>query len=177
MPLTEKGQEIKANMQKEYGKEKGERVFYASKNKGTITGVDNEVVPNENITTPVSNTMPPAMPDVSDAFRQRDARLPKGLRLDAIKRGGTPGLRDAVGASSTVGGHTTGYEIETGDDGMGGGVIDQTLDPTATATATTMPSPSVTPPTQTQPTTPVVGTDRAPVGLSLRALAQGGGRR
>jgi hypothetical protein len=42
MPLTEKGREIKANMTKEYGKEKGNEVFYASANKGTITGVHND---------------------------------------------------------------------------------------------------------------------------------------
>lgn len=39
MPLTEKGRKIKAAMVKEYGKERGERVFYASENKGTIKGV------------------------------------------------------------------------------------------------------------------------------------------
>lgn len=38
MPLTKKGQKIKRNMQKEYGKKRGEQVFYASQNKGTITG-------------------------------------------------------------------------------------------------------------------------------------------
>ena len=42
MPLTEKGDEIKANMQKQYGPGKGESVFYASRNAGTITGVDGE---------------------------------------------------------------------------------------------------------------------------------------
>lgn len=40
MPLTAKGETIKANMEEQYGKEKGEHVFYAAKNKGTITGVD-----------------------------------------------------------------------------------------------------------------------------------------
>ena len=40
MPLTEKGKKIKAAMVAKYGPEKGEEVFYASKNKGTITGVD-----------------------------------------------------------------------------------------------------------------------------------------
>jgi hypothetical protein len=40
MPLTEKGHEIEANMKKEYGEKKGESVFYASKNAGTISGVD-----------------------------------------------------------------------------------------------------------------------------------------
>ena len=39
MPLTKKGKKIKAEMVKEYGKEKGEKVFYASENKGTIKGV------------------------------------------------------------------------------------------------------------------------------------------
>ena len=39
MPLTKKGKTIKAAMKKEYGPEKGERVFYASENKGTIKGV------------------------------------------------------------------------------------------------------------------------------------------
>jgi hypothetical protein len=40
MPLTSKGTEIMSNMAKEYGAKKGKQVFYASKNKGTIKGVD-----------------------------------------------------------------------------------------------------------------------------------------
>jgi hypothetical protein len=40
VPLTSKGQEIMANMKKQYGEKKGEQVFYASKNAGKITGVD-----------------------------------------------------------------------------------------------------------------------------------------
>lgn len=39
MPLTSKGKKIKSAMLKEYGKEQGERVFYASENKGSIKGV------------------------------------------------------------------------------------------------------------------------------------------
>jgi hypothetical protein len=39
MPLTKKGEKIKKAMQKEYGKKKGEDVFYASANKGRIKGV------------------------------------------------------------------------------------------------------------------------------------------
>ena len=39
MPLNAKGREIKKNMVKEYGPKKGEEVFYASENKGTIHGV------------------------------------------------------------------------------------------------------------------------------------------
>lgn len=40
MPLTEKGKKIKAAMEDFYGKERGERVFYASINKGTIKGAE-----------------------------------------------------------------------------------------------------------------------------------------
>ena len=40
MPLTDKGEEIMSGMRKTYGPERGERVFYASKNAGTISGVD-----------------------------------------------------------------------------------------------------------------------------------------
>lgn len=39
MPLTAKGKKIKKAMVEEYGKERGEQVFYASENKGTIKGV------------------------------------------------------------------------------------------------------------------------------------------
>jgi hypothetical protein len=38
MPLTKKGRKILRAMKREYGPEKGERVFYASINKGTIKG-------------------------------------------------------------------------------------------------------------------------------------------
>jgi hypothetical protein len=40
MPLTDKGKKIMRSMKKKYGKKKAETVFYASKNKGTIKGVD-----------------------------------------------------------------------------------------------------------------------------------------
>jgi hypothetical protein len=39
MPLTEKGNKIMAAMHRQYGK-RAEQVFYASRNKGTISGVD-----------------------------------------------------------------------------------------------------------------------------------------
>lgn len=38
MPLSKKGAKIKAAMVKTYGKKKGTSVFYASQNKGTISG-------------------------------------------------------------------------------------------------------------------------------------------
>ncbi len=42
MPLTHKGSKIMSAMKKQYGADKGKRVFYASRNKGIITGVDPE---------------------------------------------------------------------------------------------------------------------------------------
>jgi hypothetical protein len=45
MPLSSKGETIKAALEKEYGKEKGERVLYAGKNKGTFTGIDDNTIP------------------------------------------------------------------------------------------------------------------------------------
>lgn len=40
MPMTKKGRKIMKSMEKTYGKKKAEQVFYASKNKGKIKGVD-----------------------------------------------------------------------------------------------------------------------------------------
>ena len=42
MPLTKKGSKIMSAMKKEYGTKKGEKIFYATKNKGKIKGVDNK---------------------------------------------------------------------------------------------------------------------------------------
>ena len=38
MPLTEKGKKIMTHMKEQYGSKKGKEVFYASQNKGTVTG-------------------------------------------------------------------------------------------------------------------------------------------
>ena len=40
MPLSSKGEKIKKAMTEQYGKDKGEQVFYASANKGVITGIE-----------------------------------------------------------------------------------------------------------------------------------------
>ena len=40
MPLSKKGEKIKKAMTQQYGAKKGEQVFYASANKGVITGVE-----------------------------------------------------------------------------------------------------------------------------------------
>lgn len=39
-PLTKKGNKILRAMEKEYGNKSGKSVFYASRNKGTISGVE-----------------------------------------------------------------------------------------------------------------------------------------
>lgn len=39
MPLSDKGKKVKQEMIKQYGKEKGERVFYAMENSGKLKGV------------------------------------------------------------------------------------------------------------------------------------------
>jgi hypothetical protein len=46
-PLTKKGNKILAAMRERYGKKKGKSVFYASKNKGTIAGVDGKTKDGE----------------------------------------------------------------------------------------------------------------------------------
>lgn len=40
MPLTPKGEKIESAMEKEYGEKKGKSVFFASRNKGIIRGVE-----------------------------------------------------------------------------------------------------------------------------------------
>ena len=44
MPLTNKGSEILSSMRKTYGSEKkAKEVLYASRNTGTITGIDDQI--------------------------------------------------------------------------------------------------------------------------------------
>lgn len=40
MPLTKKGRKIEGAMKKEYGAKKGKQIFYASKNRRIIKGVE-----------------------------------------------------------------------------------------------------------------------------------------
>ena len=51
MPLNEKGKKIMKSMKKQYGKKRGETVFYASKNKGTIKGVEKKKKRSKNAKT------------------------------------------------------------------------------------------------------------------------------
>jgi len=48
MPLTEKGRKIIKSMKKQYGKKRGKTVFYASKNKGVIKGVEKKKTRRKN---------------------------------------------------------------------------------------------------------------------------------
>lgn len=40
MPLTKTGKKVLRSMRKEYGKKKGQQVFYASINKGKLKGME-----------------------------------------------------------------------------------------------------------------------------------------
>ena len=50
MPLTAKGERILEAMQKEYGHKKGEQVFYASINAGTIEGAEKDMATKKKTT-------------------------------------------------------------------------------------------------------------------------------
>ena len=51
MPLNAKGKKIMKSMRKQYGKKRGETIFYASKNKGTIKGVEKRKTRSKNAKT------------------------------------------------------------------------------------------------------------------------------
>jgi hypothetical protein len=42
MPLTSKGKKVMKAMKDQYGTKKGEQVFYATKNKGKLMGVEHK---------------------------------------------------------------------------------------------------------------------------------------
>ena len=48
MPLNKKGKKIKKSMVKQYGKKKGEAVFYAMENSGKLKGVKKRKIPEIN---------------------------------------------------------------------------------------------------------------------------------
>ena len=48
MPLNAKGRKIMGSRKEQYGKKKGETVFYASKNKGVIKGVEKKKTRRKN---------------------------------------------------------------------------------------------------------------------------------
>ena len=51
MPLNEKGRKIMKSMKEQYGKKRGETVFYASLNKGVIKGVEKKKKRSKNAKT------------------------------------------------------------------------------------------------------------------------------
>jgi hypothetical protein len=51
MPLNKKGRKIMGSMKEQYGKNRGEQVFYASKNKGVIKGVEKRKTRRKNAKT------------------------------------------------------------------------------------------------------------------------------
>ena len=51
MPLNEKGKKIMRSMRKQYEKKRGETIFYASKNKGTIKGEEKRKTRSKNAKT------------------------------------------------------------------------------------------------------------------------------
>ena len=60
MPLTDKGERILNAMEAHYGSKRGESVFYASRNKGTIKGADEA---QAGLTTTPSSSIPPVATD------------------------------------------------------------------------------------------------------------------
>jgi hypothetical protein len=85
MPLTEKGQKIKSALTKRYGEERGERILYAGKNKGTFTGID-RVVPTQAPGMTTNDWQSPRQPAVKDQMTTLpNAGMPQGKRKDDDK--------------------------------------------------------------------------------------------
>lgn len=106
MPLTEKGSEIMSNMREQYGEKRGKEVFYASKNSGTISGVDQEAVA---MGASVPIEVDPALLDILQDLLQRgltvnDCKARLMRDEDNYSSGG-------VGGESWQGGRHSGYAI------------------------------------------------------------------
>lgn len=89
MPLTPKGEEIKSNMEKKYGPKKGEQVFYASANKGTIKGVHDIEDPKPS-SGPMSTSGPSArnvegLPEAATPSSKPSQDCGSAMSLDEIK--------------------------------------------------------------------------------------------
>jgi hypothetical protein len=57
MPLTKKGKKIMRAMKEQYGPDRGEAIFYASKNKGKIKGVEGRGAKKRRRPYPVGKTI------------------------------------------------------------------------------------------------------------------------
>ena len=95
MPLTEKGKKIMKSMKKEYGKKKGEQVFYASKNKGKIKGVEKAYL-GKAIKQPTETKKEFEM---RHAYHKPFMKKPKGFRI-----GGVGGRAEEKGVERPGGG-------------------------------------------------------------------------
>jgi len=90
MPLNKKGDKILRAMVRKYGKKKGTRVFYASENKGTITGVtkaaQGKVIPG------------PGLVQVGEGGRSEYAFLMPGSIVAPMRKGEKPTMAGGLRA-------------------------------------------------------------------------------
>lgn len=84
MPLTKKGEEILHTMQKEYGPKKGESVFYASINKGTIEGAEKDSADPLEAAQDVARRL--AKATMTDSDEDEVIYADDGCQADKIKR-------------------------------------------------------------------------------------------
>jgi len=71
MPLTKKGKKIMRSMKEQYGPKEGEAVFYASRNKGTIKGVEKNMGKNKQMGGVINPIQPMYNPTAADMQRQQ----------------------------------------------------------------------------------------------------------
>ena len=97
MPLTEKGKKIMRSMIDEYGKKKGKTVFYASKNKGTIKGVEK----NGALLANIFRGIPKYAYALMDSYQQKT--INKIMEQNRASNPGTAGFisrsKDAISAA------------------------------------------------------------------------------
>lgn len=84
MPLTKKGEEILRAMQQEYGQKKGESVFYASINKGTVTGAEKDSADPLQAAQEVAERL--ARATMSDPDEDEVIYADDGCQADGVKR-------------------------------------------------------------------------------------------
>jgi hypothetical protein len=101
MPLTRKGSEILEKMRQEYGDKKGTGVFYASANKGTITGVHQ--THHKPVTNSPFHSLRPPKPEGANADGSKDY-IPAGRRrvishTDAVNEKDVPRHMNAAAKS------------------------------------------------------------------------------
>jgi hypothetical protein len=102
MPLTAKGSEVMAKLKKEYGPESGERVFYAMKNKGTLTGVDSDDLRDDK-----DDILSLNRRRATDAFEKADRegliRQPRADGLNNVTNAGIVHLAKRTGGEAVCG--------------------------------------------------------------------------